>query len=202
MARETRQKLIETAIDLIWQFSYGSVSVDDICKTAGVKKGSFYHFFPSKANLAVAAMEEYFLQKRAELDSVFSPAVPPLERFGNMVDMIIDHQQQALEKYGHVCGCPFASLGSEMAGKEEIIRAKMDEIFDYHRRYCVSALRDAVAQGDISDDIDIELLAGDLCTYVMGHMMMARIQNSLCFLQQDLKEGLFRIIGAKALEKL
>ena len=55
----TRQKLIETAKNLIWTSSYGAVSVDDICRTANVKKGSFYHYFPSKQDLALAAMEEY-----------------------------------------------------------------------------------------------------------------------------------------------
>jgi len=43
----TKQKLLETAMELIWVSSYGSVGVDDICKRAGVSKGSFYHFFPS-----------------------------------------------------------------------------------------------------------------------------------------------------------
>lgn len=49
----TKTKLIETATDLIWRDSYGSVSVDDICAQTGVKKGSFYHYFPSKAHLAL-----------------------------------------------------------------------------------------------------------------------------------------------------
>ncbi len=41
-----KEKLLQVAFDLIWQQSYGSVSVDDICERAKVKKGSFYHFFP------------------------------------------------------------------------------------------------------------------------------------------------------------
>lgn len=196
MANNTRQKLVETAVGLIWQSSYGAVSVDDICNKAGVKKGSFYHFFPSKAELAAAAMDEHFAQKRPELDAVFSPAIPPLKRFENLANMIIEHQRQALDKYGHVCGCPFASLGCEMAGQEEKIRAKMDEIFSVYQRYCENALRDAAAQGLIARDADIHALAGELCTYVMGQMMMARIQNSLDFLRRDLKNGLLRVIGA------
>ena len=42
-----KERLLQVAFDLIWQQSYGSVSVDHICKRANVKKGSFYYFFPS-----------------------------------------------------------------------------------------------------------------------------------------------------------
>ena len=52
---DAKEKLLRVAFDLIWEQSYGAVSVDDICERANVKKGSFYYFFPSKSDLAVAA---------------------------------------------------------------------------------------------------------------------------------------------------
>lgn len=197
MAKDTRQNLIETAVDLIWQSSYGAVSVDGICQTAGVNKGSFYHFFPSKAALTVAAMEEHFAQFRPELDAAFSPALPPLKRFENLADMILLHQDLAFEKYGHVCGCPFASLGCEMAGQEEGIRAKTDEIFTTHAHYCEAALRDAVSQGHLPPNTDCVAVASELCAYTMGQLTMARIQNNLDGLRRDLRAGMLRVIGAK-----
>jgi TetR/AcrR family transcriptional repressor of nem operon len=45
---------------MIWESSYGSVSVDDICTKAGVNKGSFYYAFKSKSDLAVAAFERHW----------------------------------------------------------------------------------------------------------------------------------------------
>lgn len=43
-----KERLLEAVIELIWTGSYGSTSVDQICERAGVKKGSFYHFFESR----------------------------------------------------------------------------------------------------------------------------------------------------------
>src|SRR5580658_6014991 len=57
---ETRIKLLKVAVEMIWESSYGSVSVEDICERAGVKKGSFYYAFKSKSDLAVAAFEYYW----------------------------------------------------------------------------------------------------------------------------------------------
>src|SRR5262249_2566506 len=51
---DARQRLMDAVCELIWAGSYGSTTIDQICEKAGVKKGSFYHFFDSKADLAVA----------------------------------------------------------------------------------------------------------------------------------------------------
>ena len=52
-----KEHLMQAISQLIWGGSYGSTTIDDICERAGVKKGSFYYFFESKAELAVAALE-------------------------------------------------------------------------------------------------------------------------------------------------
>lgn len=71
---ETKKKLLKVAMELIWEQSYGSVGVEDICKRAGVTKGSFYFAFPSKSDLACAAFEESWQLKRARSGpGVFRP---------------------------------------------------------------------------------------------------------------------------------
>ena len=80
---DTKQKLLSVAMDLIWESSYGSVSVDDICTKAGVNKGSFYYAFKSKSDLAVAAFERHWETKRPLLGSNFlrtNPAPPTAGR--------------------------------------------------------------------------------------------------------------------------
>ena len=77
---DARSRLMEAARTLIWENSYGSTSVDSICAQAGVQKGSFYHFFTSKSELATAALEADWQAKRAVLDEIFSSTRPPLER--------------------------------------------------------------------------------------------------------------------------
>ena len=71
---------MEAVGELIWTGSYGSTTIDQICEKAGVKKGSFYYFFDSKSDLASVAVKEDWERRRPELDSIFSPTIPPLER--------------------------------------------------------------------------------------------------------------------------
>src|ERR1043166_6049660 len=80
---DAKERLMEAVRELIWTGSYGSTTIDDICEKAGVKKGSFYYFFDSKADLAATALDVEFQKNRVELDSIFSPRVPPVERIRN-----------------------------------------------------------------------------------------------------------------------
>src|SRR5436190_10451988 len=77
---DAKERLMEAVRELIWTGSYGSTTIDQICDQAGVKKGSFYYFFDSKSDLAAAALEEEGRKRRPDLDAIFSPTVPPLER--------------------------------------------------------------------------------------------------------------------------
>ncbi|MEM8833470.1 MAG: TetR/AcrR family transcriptional regulator [Pseudomonadota bacterium] len=195
--RNTRKILIDTAIDLIWQAGYSSVSVDEICKNADVRKGSFYHFFPSKVDLAVAAMDKAFQEFRPIMDEAFSSNRPPLERFEKLANDGLESQKMVAEQYGRVCGCPFVTLGAEMAPQDETIRLKTDEIINHHKQYYEQALIDLVQEGSLPADTDVKTKANKIHSFIMGQLVMARIQNSLEPLGNELITGMFRMIGAK-----
>ena len=50
-SRQTRQKLLDAVIQLAREKTYEAISVQDICRRAGVSTGSFYHQFGSKVGL-------------------------------------------------------------------------------------------------------------------------------------------------------
>lgn len=192
---DTKSKLLFTANDLIWQSSYGFVSVDDICKAAGIKKGSFYYYFSSKAELAVAAMEESYLGYESEIMNIFSSGLSPIERFENLADFVYEKQHLAYEKYGRVCGCPFASLGSEMAGNEELIQKKADEILHRQGNIFKESLQEMVDSGLLPVKTDIANTGSQIITTILGQVMVARIQNNLSNLKKDVKLSLFQTLG-------
>ncbi len=191
----TKQKLIDTAKTLIWTSSYGAVSVDDICKEAGVKKGSFYHYFPSKQDLAIAVMEEYYEYKiEAVMKPVFAANKSFQSQIEDLTDAILRDNRANLEEHGCVCGCPLAALGSELIGEEKIIRAKVEEIFGRCREFLINAIRRAVEDKSIPV-ANAEEKAQEVHDFITGLMIMARIHNSLDGLERDLKPGMRRILG-------
>jgi TetR/AcrR family transcriptional repressor of nem operon len=193
---ESRRKLLEAAIDLIWKSSYGAVSVDDICEKAGVNKGSFYYAFKSKSDLAVAAYERYWENKRAKMDSIFSPQVPPLQRLDNLCDAVVADQMGRYKEYGKMPGCPFCSIGSELSTQDENIRIAADRIGAKMARYNESLIRDLAAEGLVETSNPAEL-AQEVCAYLTGVLMQAKIENSPKHLDR-VKHGILRLLGIKA----
>ena len=193
---DTRTKLLQTALQLIWESSYGSVSVDDICQRAGVNKGSFYYAFKSKSDLAVGAFEHHWNEKRPLLDEIFSSQVAPLTRLENYCDYVVRDQLIKYDKFGKMCGCPFSSIGSELSTQDEQIRRKAHELADRAIKYLSATLRDAIVEGSIDAKDPVELAREVFC-YAKGLIMQAKIENNPDILK-CLKDGVFRLVAAKS----
>jgi len=192
---DMKERLLEAALELIWENSNGATSVDEICDRAGAKKGSFYYFFKSKSELAAAALEDCWNKKRAEMDSIFSPTVPPLERFNRYFDFVHDRLAEVQKKCGSILGCPFISVGSEVSTQDQIVRETIDRIMDRKVNYFVSAVRDAAAEGLI-DAPDPVAKARALFSCYQGMMAQARIQNDIELLR-GFKEVAMEVLGVK-----
>jgi len=180
---DMKERLTDAAMDLIWHNSYGTTSVDAICERAGAKKGSFYYFFKSKSELAAAALEAEWNKKKTDMDAIFSPTVPPLERFDRYFDYVHDRLAEVQQKCGSILGCPFISVGSEVSTQDQMVREAIDRIMDRKMNYFVSAVRDAAAQGLI-DAPDPVAKAKALFSCYQGTMAQARIQNDIALLRE------------------
>src|SRR5215813_4422891 len=195
---DMKERLMEAAMDLMWQNSYGAASVDAICERAGAKKGSFYYFFKSKSDLAAAALEADWNKKKAEMDSIFSPTVPPLERFDRYFDFVYGRLAELQKRCGSILGCPFVSVGIEVSTQDQIVRETIDRIMDRKLKYFVSAVRDAAAQGLIATT-DPEAKAKALFACYQGTVAQARIQNDVNLLRQ-FKRVARDVLGVKRAE--
>ena len=193
---DAKEKLLDVAFELIWDNSYGGVSVDQICQRAGVNKGSFYYFFGTKADLAVAAYQEHWKQKQPEMDRIFSAQAPPLERLSKWCAFVYESQKQKSEKYGHVCGCPYSSVGAEIATQDDQIRLKVEELMERGTKYVESAIADAKREGSVTA-ADPKAAAQHVYSYVLGAVLNAKIQNDVEVLR-NLEPTVMAIVGAKS----
>ena len=192
---DMKERLMEAAMDLMWQNSYGAASVDAICERAGAKKGSFYYFFKSKSELAAAALEADWKKKRVEMDSIFSPTIPPLERFDRYFDFVYDRLAEVQKKCGSILGCPFMSVGSEVSTQDQIVRGAIDRIMDRKLQFFVSAVRDAALEGLI-ETTDPVAKAQALFSSYQGTIAQARIQNDIDLIR-DFKHVAREVLGVK-----
>ncbi len=179
---------------LIWEHSYGSTTIDAICDRAQVKKGSFYHFFESKSDLAIEALRTDWAVKRASLEQVFSSATPPLQRFKNYFDAVYQRQAQIKKESGSVLGCPLFTLGSEISTQDAKLRSTVQDILEEYQRFFESAIRDAQAQGLIHAP-NPACKTKCLFSFFQGALVQARIHNDVELLK-DLYPNALELLGA------
>ncbi|HEY3757155.1 MAG TPA: TetR/AcrR family transcriptional regulator [Opitutaceae bacterium] len=185
------------ALGLMWDEGYSAVTIDEICAKADVKKGSFYYFFKSKADLAVAALEKLWTDDwKPRLDREFSPSVSPLDRLTNYLDSLYERHAERFQKFGKVLGCPIGSVGSEVSTVEADVSAKIREVSGRKQRYYESAIRDAMAEGAIPAG-DAKQKAQTVLFQIQGALSEARIMNNPELLRQ-LPGTVLQMLGAKA----
>jgi TetR/AcrR family transcriptional repressor of nem operon len=177
-ANDTRDRLLDAALLLIWEESLGAASVDAICEKAGVRKGSFYHFFKSKEDLVATALENHFKTARVDFDRIFSPSVAPVNRLRGFFEQMIKKQQMKSDAVGRVVGCPYGSAAAASSPEDKLVQEAVKDIMATWKKYLETTLRDGAADGSIPSQ-DIPQAVENVFDYVEGAMMAGRIQNSM-----------------------
>jgi len=189
-----REKLLAVAFDLIHENSYGTVSVDHICGRAGVNKGSFYYFFKTKTDLVAAAYEEHWLVKMPNYERIFAKSNPPLDRLKLWCDYVRDVQRKRRVKYGHVCGCPYTSVGGELATSDRKIQRKAQDLVERHIQYLMGAIEDAQQAGQATPG-DARVKAELVHSLIIGMLLRANIYDDLKVMRHA-EPAIFALIGA------
>jgi len=173
-----RERLISAAITLFYSKSYISVGVQEICSAADVQKGSFYHFFPSKGDLALAALDE---MQRQLIEFVFEPAyretVPPLARVRRQFDRAYRVQHGEHGRSGRTKGSYLGNLSSELSTQDDVIRDRIATLFDELAGWVERALIEAIERGDLPADTDAQETALAILAYFEGVLLLAKAKN-------------------------
>ena len=174
---DTQQRIIDAARQLIYARSYADVGVAEICETAGVQKGRFYHFFPSKRDLTLAVLDAHYVTLKEQLvDRAFAPDVPPLARLTRLAKLAYELQKQIARDTGRVLGCPFGNLATELASQDDAIREKIGQLFRTSQARVRQVLKEAAAAGELPG-VNLDATAQAMFAYFEGVMMLAKTQN-------------------------
>lgn len=190
---ETREKLLETALALIWQSNYSIVGVNEICKQAGVTKGAFYHHFESKASLFCEATAYYWQVIKKDLDTIFSPVNTPLQQLENLIQFLF---QAKIDDHS-VRGCPFFNAGAQIGTDDEKVIEALKNLSQTAITYNLALIKALESGGYLERSGDLEQQARLMYHYIHGVMSYAYVQPDVETIKKDLPEGLYRLLGVK-----
>jgi AcrR family transcriptional regulator len=90
---DTTARILQAAVDCFAREGYDASGVAEICETAGVSKGAFYHHFPSKLSVFLALLEQWLQILDLQLNAVrgaSANAAEALERIAGMSGTMIE----------------------------------------------------------------------------------------------------------------
>jgi TetR/AcrR family transcriptional regulator, transcriptional repressor for nem operon len=190
---ETKENLIDSAIELIGTRSYNAVGVQELCEHAGVKKGSFYHFFPSKRDLTLEALDMIWAKFKEEtLDPVLHSDASALEKFRTLLARSYEYQSSRKDCVGCMTGCGFGNLALELSTQDEDIRKKIEEIFCEWTKYLEGVIMQAVDEGVMPPETDPASTSQAVVAYIEGVFLLAKTFNDPCMINR-LGEGVLQL---------
>ncbi len=173
---QTRDRIVRSAARLFLTRSYQSVGIVDLCTAADVRKGSFYHFFAAKADLAKAVVDLHAgeLERRlAERDEG-----GPAARLLAVADAVSAIQTGFEKRFGRVVGCPFGNLAAELSTTDDELRAHVAGVFARWEDRLAQACRDAAAAGVLRDGIAPDRLAHLILAQIQGLILLAKVAGT------------------------
>jgi TetR/AcrR family transcriptional repressor of nem operon len=173
----TRDRIIDVAKQRFHARGYADVGIKEICDNANIQKGSFYHFFPSKEDLALSVIDE-FAEDWANgfVAEAFDPKLAPMERIEFLIDAAYFWQKSVKEKNGKIPGCLFGNLALEMSTKNDVLRAKLNAVFSKAKLRFKNTLDEAIEQGEI-EPLNTLLTAEAMLAYLEGMILLAKSEN-------------------------
>ncbi|MCB1724105.1 MAG: TetR/AcrR family transcriptional regulator [Gammaproteobacteria bacterium] len=174
---DTRTRILATARELFHGRSYADVGVKEICAIANVPKGSFYHFFPSKQDLAMAVIDDMADDwAHGFVAEAFDRELPALERLDYMVDAAYYWQKAAKDIEGRMPGCLFGNLALEVSTRDDVLRAKLNAVFQKASARFHETLDEAVETGAMAP-LNTGATAQAMLAFLEGVILLAKTRN-------------------------
>ncbi len=161
---ETRERILDAALEAFARHGYDAASVSDICRRAGVTKGGFYHHFPSKKALFLDLLERWLADIDAQLAAARSGQTVP-EELMRMTGMVRGIFQEAGGKV-----LIFLEFLTKAGQSQEVWQATVAP-FRKYQKFFATMVRDGIQEGSLRDDLDPELASRVLISFALGFLV-------------------------------
>jgi TetR/AcrR family transcriptional repressor of nem operon len=173
--QSTRERLIDVGLERMHTAGYASTGVKEILEIAGIPKGSFYHYFPSKESFAREVLLRYFTgeSKRAEKilgNNKIAPLMRLRKYFGELISVY--------GPSGPITGCMAGGLTLEMADHSDVLQSVLSESFSRWQSGIEDILRAAVESGDLAKGAKTNELAAFVLNSYEGALLRSKAERS------------------------
>ena len=171
----TKATLVDAGLHLMLEKGYHHTGIQEVLQAAGVPKGSFYYYFPSKEAFAREVIAQFAAAYLARLEQYLGDTTArPLTRLRR-------HHEDLLarfERRGCRGGCLIGNLSQELADHNPRLQAQLDAVLTSWRARYAQLFREAQAVGELRADLDPQALADFYLDSFEGALLRAKVSKS------------------------
>lgn len=166
---ETDGRITSAAAELMLQRGFDRTTVDDVAARAGVGKATVYRRWPSKEDLAVAAMETLYTAEMPEVDT------------GSIRDDLAASYRSALEFVNTDEGAAYIRTSIAESVRDDRIAQLYRQATERREAQSRATFERAIARGEVRADIDVDCvvqwLGGLLANRAITHRPMPQVED-------------------------
>ena len=172
----TKSHLLMTGYNLIAQRGFTAVGIKQILDTAGVPKGSFYHYFASKEIFGEAIINDYFTRYKTRLDTIAEQKISAQQK-------LYDYFQNWYDTQQHNCDhekCLVVKLSAEVADMSEPMRKALHAGYQQTITWLAERIKEGWADNSIpqQDNMAAESIAKRWYFAWLGASLIAKISQT------------------------
>ncbi|HEV7308301.1 TetR/AcrR family transcriptional regulator [Ensifer sp.] len=173
MVSDTSERILDAAERLMVSRGYNAFSYADISAELGVGKATIHHHFPTKADLAAAALARYRRNNRRAVEGLFAVVSDPQAR----LEAYVSYWEDCIARQD-MPFCIGAVLASEIPSLPDIVVAQVRGHFADLSGWLSATIEDGVTKGRLKAAQGSRTAAETLMATVHGAMLAARVAGS------------------------
>jgi TetR/AcrR family transcriptional regulator, transcriptional repressor for nem operon len=172
---DVRRRLLAAGLELVHARGFAASGVKDITDAAGVPKGSFYAYFPSKEEFAASILEHYWAGIETRVLPLLNTDGSVHERITRFFHALADEHEAG----DFLLGCLVGKLSLELGGSSEPIRTELAGILDRWGAAVAACVRSGQrGSGEIRGDLDAGEVAAQLIEAWEGAALRGKVARS------------------------
>jgi AcrR family transcriptional regulator len=189
--RETRERIVAAAADLIYERGEAEIAIRDVREAAGVSGSQMTHYFPDRDSLIRAVVA---FRSREVREFLAESRIDSLAALREWARRTIERQRRR----GTEGGCVLGSLVGQLAERDEVARAGLAAGLDAWTEGLATALRRIQDAGELTPDADPDELATSLMAALQGGYMLAQASRDIAPMETAVRSAIDHVESFRA----
>ena len=174
--KELREKLLDQGVALLMEQGYHGTGLQELVRSVGVPKGSFYNYFPSKEAFSAEVVTHYIEPFIARLDSHLRRGDVNAE---TALKAYFNELIEETERRDFKGGCLLGNLIGEIGDTSDLCQLSLREAVRRYRDKLEEGLARAQREGSFRKDLDAKDMADFLVNVWQGALLRMKIERSV-----------------------